>query len=174
MCGKGFTPEKGGTAMRATRNFSLAMLVVFVLTTGSFGGPGGQGPKGGRPPVVTTLKKGQAFCPSSALIFGSIVIQPGRCYILLTLRNSQGTFLAFAAPDTKIPPGQLVRINTPAGAKLRGRIFYLVPIRTNLELVPVNSVTVVAAHVEDSGPQLSITLVDTPLPNLPVLFAVHL
>jgi hypothetical protein len=160
--------------MRAMRNISLAVLVVLVLTTAALGGPGGLGPKGGKPPAVTTPKKGQRFCPSSALVFGNIVIQPGRCYVLLTLHNSQGTFLAFAAPDTRIPPGQVVRMNTPAGAKLRGRIFYLVPIHTNVELVPVNTVTVVATRIEDSGPQLSITVVDTPVPNLTVIFNVRL
>ncbi len=160
--------------MRAVRNFSLGVAVMLSLTTASFAGPGGMDPRGGRPPVATELEKGKAFCPSSALVVGRIVIQPGRCYVLLTLRNSQGTFLAFAAPDTKIPPGQLVRMNTPAGAKLRGRIFYLVPIQTNVDLIPVNTVTVVAVHVEDSGPQVSITLVDTPVPNLTVIFTAHL
>ncbi len=124
--------------------------------------------------MVTPLHQGQAFCPSSALVFHSIIIKPGRCYVLLTLRNSQGTFLAFAAPDTMIPPGQLVRMNTPAGAKFRGRIFYLVPIQTGAELIPMDTVTVVAVRVEDSGPQLSITLVDTPVPNLMIVFDVHL
>ena len=138
--------------MRALRTFSLAILAVLMLATVSFGGPGGPGPRWGGPLVVTPLQKGQAFCPSSALVFHSIIIKPGRCYVLLTLRNSEGTFLAFAAPDTMIPPGQRVRMNTPAGAKLRGRIFYLVPIQTTVELIPVNTVTVVAARVEDSCP----------------------
>lgn len=159
--------------MRAMRNSSLAALVVLVLATASLGGPGGPGPKGGKP-VVKTLEKGQAFCPSSALVLGSIVVQPGRCYVLLLLHDSRGTFLAFAAPDTKIPPGQLVRMNTPAGAKLNGRIFFLVPIHTTAVLVPTNSATVVATRIEDSGPHLSITLVDTPVPNLTVIFDVRL
>jgi hypothetical protein len=160
--------------MRALRNFFLAVLPVLMLATVSFGGPGGPVPWRGGSPVVTPLQRGQAFCPSSALVFHSIVIQPGRCYVLLTLRNSQGTFLAFAAQDTRIPPGQLVRMNTPAGAKLRGRIFYLVPIQPGAELIPMDAVTVVAARIEDSGPHLSITLVDTPVPNLAVVFDVHL
>ncbi len=160
--------------MRALRNISLAVLVVLVLTTAALGGPGGLGPRGGNPPVVTTLKQGQPFCPSSTLVFGNIVIQPGRCYVLLVLRNNRGTFLAFADSDTRIPPGQLVRMNTPAGAKLNGRIFFLVPVQTNVELVPTNTVTVVAARIEDSGPRLAITFVDTPVPNLTVIFDVRL
>jgi hypothetical protein len=160
--------------MRVLRTFSLAVLALLMLATVSFGGPGGPVPWRGGAPVVTPLQKGQAFCPSSALVFHSIIIKPGRCYVLLTLRNSQGTFLVFAAPDIMIPSGQLVRMNTPAGAKLRGRIFYLVPIQTDAELIPMDTVAVVAVHVEDSGPQLSITVVDTPVPNLAVIFDVHL
>lgn len=148
--------------------------MILTLAAAALAGPGGVGPRGARPLKEEVFQRGQAFCPASALVFRGIVIQPGRCYVLLVLRNSGGTFLAFAAPDTRIPPGQLVRLTAPAGAKLRGRIFYLVPIQTSAVLVPVNSVTVVAARVEDFGPQVSIVLVDTPVPNLTVIFDVRL
>jgi len=91
--------------------------------------------------------------------------------VLSVLRNGGGTFLAFVPPDTKIPPGQLVRLNTPAGAKLKGRLF-LVPIRPTVALVPLDTVTLVATRIEDFGPRLAITLVGTPAPHLTVVFDV--
>lgn len=116
------------------------------------------------------VQQGNVFCPSTVLIHGNIVIQPGRCFTLAVLRNAQGTFLAFAEPGIRIPPGQLVRLSTPAGAKLKGRIFFLVPIQTTAVLVPVNTVTLVPVRVEDVGPRVSITIISTPTPNLTVIF----
>jgi hypothetical protein len=81
--------------------------------------------------------------------------------------------LAFVPPDAHIPPGQLVRLNTPAGPKLKGRMF-LVPIQTAVVLVPVNTVTLVATRIEDTGPRLAITLVGVPAPNVTVIFSAHL
>lgn len=136
-------------------------------------GPGG--PKGspeGPPGKVMMRDRGQLFCPSAALVYGNILIPGGRCYVLSVLRNGGGTFLAFVPPDAKIPPGQLVRLNTPAGAKLKGRIF-VVPIRPNLVLVPLDTMTLVAARIEDFGPRLAIGLVGTPAPNVSVVFDVH-
>jgi len=72
-----------------------------------------------------------------------------------------------------MPPGQLVRLNTPAGPKLKGRLF-LVPIHTYAAIVPVNTVTLVATQIQDSGPHLSITVVGMPVPNLVVVFNVQM
>jgi hypothetical protein len=151
---------------------ALALAVTLALGGVALAGPS---PKGGppRPVKVKAYKPGELFCPAAVLVVGGVVIQAGRCYVLLVLRDSRGTFLAFAAPDVRIPPGQLVRLNTPAGAKLRGRIFYLVPLRTTAEIVPVNSVTVIAVREEDFGPQLSLTLVGTSA-TLTVVFSVRI
>jgi hypothetical protein len=92
--------------------------------------------------------------------------------MISVLRDTRGTFLAFAPEDTHIPPGQLVRLNTPAGPKLKGRLF-LVPIRTTAVVVPVNTVTLVATQIQDSGAHLSITIVGMPVPNLVVIFNVQ-
>jgi hypothetical protein len=127
----------------------------------------------GPPSKVLTRNPGQLFCPSATLVYGTIIIPTGRCYTLSVLRNGGGTFLAFVPPDTKIPPGQLVRLNTPAGPKLNGRMF-LVPIQTNVVLVPVNTVTLVATRIEDFGPRLAIVFVGTPAPNLTIVFSVQL
>jgi hypothetical protein len=93
--------------------------------------------------------------------------------MLSVLRNDGGTFLAFVSPNAKIPPGQLVRLNTPAGPKLNGRMF-LVPIQTNVVPIPVNTVTLVATRIEDFGSRLAIVLVGTPTPNLTIVFSVQL
>jgi hypothetical protein len=156
--------------MKATRILALSVTLLLTLSTAS---TAMAGPKPGHQKVVV-VEQGQVFCPSTTLIRGNIVIQPGRCFTLAILRNTQGTFLAFAEPRLGIPPGQLVRLTTPAGAKLKGRIFFLVPIQTTTILVPVNTITLVPVRVEDFGPRVSITLISTPSPNLTIIFNAQL
>ena len=151
----------------------IAMMIVLALATTSFLPVLPAQAKPAKPAKVKNYKAGEVFCPAGLLVFGNIVIQSGRCYLLFVLRDDRGTFLAFAAPDTKIPPGQLVRLHTPAGAKLKGRIFYLVPIRTSAAVVPMDSVMLIAVRADDFGPQLSLTIVGTPAPNLTVIFNVR-
>ena len=79
---------------------------------------GGQsaGPDKSRPAKPAKIKihaQGEIFCPAAALVFGDMVISPSRCYVVYVLRDSRGTFLAFAPRDAKIPPGQLV-LGSPA------------------------------------------------------------
>ncbi len=157
--------------MKTMRLLAIAGLLVLTLTLAATAGPG---PKVVPPGQIKTHEPGELFCPRAALVFGTIVIQPGRCYVLFVLHDARGTFLAFASPEAKIPPGQLVRLRTPAGAKVRGRIFFLVPIKTTAVLVPAETVSLVAVRVEDSGPKLSITLIGTPSPNVTVVFSVRL
>ena len=159
---------------RRIRALWPAMVLVFVLTSGA-----GAGPKGSTDDhhgKSFTRNRGELFCPAAPLaplVRGGIIIPAGRCYVLSVLRDDRGTFLAFAPPDAHIPPGQLVRLNTPAGPKLKGRMF-LVPIQAAAVLVPVNTVTLVATHIEDTGPRLAITLVGMPVPNVTVIFSVQL
>ncbi len=158
--------------MRVKRFLAIAGLLVLVLTTVAAAGPG---PRGGSPPGQAKLQEqGELFCPRAALVFGKVVIQPGQCYLLVVFHDARGTFLAFTSPEARIPPGQLVRLGTPAGAKLRGRVFYFVPIRTTTVLIPMNTTTLVAYRVEDLGPQLSITLVGMASPSVTVTFTVRL
>ena len=160
------------------RSRTLWLTVALVLTVGSLpaaAGPGrgvGGGPAG-PPGHAASRSAGQAYCPAAALVYDSIIIPGGRCYLISVLRDSRGTFLAFAPEDSHIPPGQLVRLNTPAGPKLKGRLF-LVPIHTTAVIVPVNTVTLVATQIQDSGAHLSITVVGTPVPNLVVSFSVQI
>lgn len=123
---------------------------------------------------VKVHHQGDLFCPSAALVYGSVLVRPGRCYLFVVTRERRGTFLAFMAPEAKIPPGQLVRLNTPAGAKMRGRIFYRVPIHPSVVIVPINTVTLIGTRVEDFGSRMSLTLIGTPAQNLTVVFSVRL
>ncbi|HET9000417.1 MAG TPA: hypothetical protein VFP86_12290 [bacterium] len=151
-----------------------ALVLVFFLTSGA-----GAGPKWSTDDhhgKSFARERGELFCPAAPLaplVRGGIIIPAGRCYVLSVLRDDRGTYLAFVPPDAHIPPGQLVRLNTPAGPKLKGRMF-LVPIQAAAVLVPVNTVTLVATRIEDTGPRLAITLVGTPVPNLTVIFSVQL
>jgi hypothetical protein len=90
--------------------------------------------------------------------------------VVYALRDPRGTFLAFADPAARIPPGQIVRLSTPAGAKVKGRIFYLVPIRPSVVIVPINSIMLVGFRTEDYGPRLTFTVVGVPAPNVAVTF----
>ncbi len=150
---------------------TISALVSPLVTAGPKGPEPGE-PKG-PPKKVFTRDVGQAFCPTATLINGNIVIPGGQCFMLSVLRDQRGTFLAFVPSGVHIPPGQLVRLNTPAGAKLKGRLF-LVPVHTSVILVPVNTVKLVATRIEDFGPQTAVVLVGTPAPNLNVIFNVRL
>ncbi|HVH32071.1 MAG TPA: hypothetical protein VNA31_10500 [bacterium] len=151
--------------MRNVRVIAAMTLFVLAITSGGLAAPAKQ--------RTVTYEPGQQFCPSQVLLAGKVVVQPGRCYALFVLRDNRGTFLAFASPEAKIPPGQLVRLTTPAGAKLRGHIFYLVPIVSTVAIVPIGTVTSITVRSEDEGPRLSLTIIGTPSPNLTVIFTVR-
>ena len=146
----------------------LVAVLALVLTAGVEAGPGKS--KSMKPGKVKIHTQGQAFCPTSALGVGNVVIRSGRCYVVYALRDSRGTFLAFADPALRIPPGQIVRLSTPAGAKVKGRIFYLVPLRPSVVIVPMNSMTLVGFRTEDFGPRLTLTITGVPAPNVGVTF----
>lgn len=157
--------------MRMIRVVLLIVTLVLALGAPLAAAPG---PKM-KPLKVKMYDRGEGFCPSAALVYGSVIIQSGRCYTLFVLREGSGTFLAFGPPGPPmIPPGQLVRLSTPAGAKVKGRIFYLVPIQTTAVLVPANTITLVGVRVDDFGPRLGIVLVGVPAPNVVVIFNVRL
>ncbi len=156
-----------------TQRTLAALATVMVIPVLAAAAQAGPGPKPARH-RETVVEQGRTFCPSTALVYGGIVIRPGRCYALAVLRDTRGTFLAFAEPGIRIPPGQRVRLNTPAGAKLRGRIFYLVPLRATAAFVPVNAVQLIPVRVDDFGPQVSFTVIGTPTPNLTVIFSAQI
>lgn len=153
--------------MKRLAAFGLAL--VLLAASSAAAAPAGRPPK---PLKVKVVARGELFCPSAALVFGNTVILAGRCYTLFILRDGRGSFLAFAAPEARIPPGQVVRLTTPAGAKLKGRIFYLVPITTAAVWLPLDAITLVAVRVEDFGPRVAIVLADRP--SVSVIFTVRL
>jgi len=155
--------------MKRLAALGLAFVLLLVASPLAVAAPAG---KPAKPLKVKVVARGELFCPSAALVFGHTVIVSGRCYTIFLMRDVRGSFLAFAAPEARIPPGQLVRLNTPAGAKLKGRIFYLVPISTAAVWLPVNAITLVAVRVEDFGPQVVIVLADRP--SVSVIFTVRL
>jgi hypothetical protein len=164
--------------MKSLRITLLSLALSALVATAAAAAPGR--PKGRDHPggpkskavKIKHLQRGELYCPTAALVFGNVIVQSGRCYTLFVLRDAAGTFLAFGQPG--IPPGQLVRLNTPAGAKVRGRLFYLVPIHTTAVLIPTNTITMVAVRAEDFGPRLAIVLVGVPVPNVTVVFDVRL
>lgn len=95
----------------------------------------------GRPKAKEVRRKGDAYCFNRTMSLGGVVVAGGRCYTFYLLRTSGGSFLGFGPPGPPmIPPGQLVRIGTPAGAKLNGRLFYTVPLPRPLTGIPVGTI----------------------------------
>jgi hypothetical protein len=152
--------------MRVIIAVVLAVTLAVGFTATVDAGPKANPAKG---PKVKIHAKGDTFCPSSALVVGNVVIASGRCYAIYTMRDTRGTFLAFANPGYRIPPGQIVRLSTPAGAKVKGRICYLVPLRSSVVIVPMNSIGLVSFRTTDYGPRLTLTLTGVPA-NVSVTF----
>ncbi len=140
---------------------AAVLAVVLVLALGVFGAAPVRAGEGGDRrdfKVEAQLRANQAYCPRVILLFGNVVIRRDRCYSLWLLRDARGAFLAFADGNAKIPPGQIVRLNTPAGPKWRGRIFYLIPLNAPLTGIPLNGIIPVAARVERGGSNVVIFL----------------
>jgi hypothetical protein len=157
--------------MRYIKCLALPLILVLALAATVSAAPKFKGPK---PAKVKVHAAGELFCPPRALVYGGVIIASGRCYLVYAMRDNRGTYLAFAAPNAKIPPGQIVRLNTPAGAKIKGRIFYLVPVQTTAVVMPANSIMLVGIRAEDLGPRYSVTMVGIPTPNVSVIFNVRL
>ncbi len=152
--------------MRAVRVLAVILLAVMLGATVVWA----------RPKVrrVKHYQAGEVFCASHALMaVGDRVLIRERCYVVGLLRDSRGTFLAFLDPGVRLPPGQLVRLTTPAGEKVRGRIFYLVPVRA-VVAVPLDTLILVPIRVEDEGSRLIVILTGPGQPNLTVVFNVRL
>jgi hypothetical protein len=158
--------------VRGLRVLSIALVLALVLTSGAFAGPGGKDKKGGRPVKVKIHKKGEVFCPAAAMVVGAVIVRPGRCYVVAIVRDRRGSFLAFLPRDAKIPPGQLVRLNTRAGAKIKAKIVYLVPVHT-VAAVPVDGLSLVGLRVEDTGPKMSLTILGLPSAGVTVVFNIR-
>lgn len=148
--------------MRPFQRAALALVLLITVSVVGTTRPAAAAPepvdKQATERATERAEKAATYCPRAALLFGKIVIPAGRCYVLYLIRDARGLFLVFAAPGAKIPPGQLVRLNTPAGAKLKGRIFYWVPVQGGGFNPPANTVLITPVRVQELGPRLVITL----------------
>lgn len=152
-----------------TRAGSLLLTVLMVAALAALPAVAGPGPKGGpaappgqgQKPVVRDA--GQVYCPSRPLVSGNVIVPAGRCYMLSVLRDRTGTFLAFVPQGERVPRGQLVRLDTPAGPKLKGRLF-LIPLSTGVGLVPLNTLRLVPAQISDFGSVVHFVLTGLPGP----------
>ncbi|MCS7236487.1 MAG: hypothetical protein RMM30_11020 [Armatimonadota bacterium] len=151
--------------MRVVRGLTLALVAVAVVA-----GVAAAKPKARR---VKLYRAGEVFCTERTLVWGTgAVVIRDRCYVVGLVRNREGTFLAFLDPAVQVPPGQIVRLSTPAGAKLRGRIFYLVPVQT-VVAVPVDTLVIVPVRIEEEDSRLTVILTGPQAPNLTVIFSVR-
>ena len=110
-----------------------------------------------QPPKVKTVGQGQTYCPSRTIVNNKIAVKHGACYTLFVMRDAKKTYLAFGPKD----------------AKLGKRMLYRIPIKAGADIVPVNSVRIVGAKVEDFGTRVSLTILGTPSENLLVMFSVR-
>ncbi|MDQ7840344.1 MAG: hypothetical protein RDU83_04860 [bacterium] len=102
----------------------------------------------GRPKADAVRRQGDAYCFDRPMSLGNVVIAGGRCYTFYLLRNSGGSFLGFGPPGPPmIPPGQIVRLGTPAGAKLNGRLFHMVPLPRPATGIPFGSISLANVRI---------------------------
>ncbi len=162
-------------------------LVVVVLLTLLPAFPALADSKGSKHIEVREFREGHAFCPSRALVIRNVAVRGGQCYVLAVLRSTRGAFLAFMDAAVRIPPGELVRLDTSSGQKIRSRIVFLVPIQTTPQIlvIPVNTIQLVRLREEDEedededeqvrvlASRLIVILTSSPLPNVIVTFVVR-
>ncbi|OFX13584.1 MAG: hypothetical protein A2V59_00620 [Armatimonadetes bacterium RBG_19FT_COMBO_69_19] len=141
-------------------------------------------PAAARHKGAKAYKEGQVYCTAGALVMGPVVIQGGRCYLLGVYRDTRGTFLAFINPAVLVTPGQLIRLDSSAGHRLRAQIVYLVPIHMSglvVAPIPVNTIQLVAIREEHRhededddddrrGERTVLVIAGLPTPELSVTF----
>lgn len=146
---------------------SLLLIGLVVAALAALPAAAGPGPKSGpaepASPKPVVRNAGEVYCPTRPLVSGNVIIPAGRCYMLSVLRDRSGTFLAFVPQGERIPPGQLVRLDTPAGPKLKGRLF-LIPLSTGVALVPLNTVQLVPTQITILGAMVRFVLTGLPGP----------
>ncbi|MDR5683770.1 MAG: hypothetical protein QN163_07080 [Armatimonadota bacterium] len=139
----------------------LATASCLVLALGI---PAAAGPGGARPDPAAAL-----FCPDRSVAVGAVVIRAGRCYRTAVLRTERGVSLLFLQPGVWIPPGQLVRMNTPAGPKLQGRVFYTVPLQLGQPVVartPIGTIQQVNVQLVIAPTGVVLVIVGPTIPSV--------
>ncbi len=140
---------------------------------------------------VTMVDEGHAFCPARVFVVGGVAVRAGRCYVLAVLRDTRGAFFVFMDPATKLPRGQLVSLNTSEGHKIRGRIYYQVPMPRTAQVlfIPMNTIQAIQLREEDEEDEdeddehehhvrvvqsnLILILTSMPTPDVTVTFVVR-
>ncbi len=139
--------------MSAQRWLACAMVVALLLVPAAFALAEPQArPEAPemkyKPKADAVGRQGDAFCFDRAMSLGNVVVAGGRCYTFYLVRTLDGSFLAFGPPGPPmIPPGQIVRLGTPAGAKLKGRLFYTVPLPRPITTIAVGSMRFVNVRI---------------------------
>jgi len=139
----------------------MAVGVVLLTVTPASAAVPGQAPGSAslRLSAVIRQQDRYTYCFVRDVVFGNVVIAGGRCYVTYLLHTPTGGLLGFGpAGPGRIPPGQLVRLNTPAGAKERGRLFYTLPLSASIVTIPVNTMHPVSVWFALQGGQLVVTI----------------
>ena len=134
------------------------------------------------------FEKGEAFCPTHVLVVGTVIVQPGRCYVLAVLRNGRGTFLAFLNPSVRLSKQHGTNLDSDDGRQISARVIYLVPIGAagisagaislnTVQLVRIHEVDEEGEHENDNQDQgngkVVLVVTGIPIPNLAVTFVVR-
>jgi hypothetical protein len=143
--------------MLTMRTLAAALGTVALAASLASAAPGPKPPvkpeQMGRPgaaPVKVT-RQGDAFCFDRPIAYGTVIVPGGKCYTTYLVRTGGGAFLGFGPPGPPmIPPGQLVRMHTPAGQKTKGRLF-LVPIPVSMIRIPVETIRYVPVQIVPTG-----------------------
>lgn len=140
----------------------IGLLVMVPLTMGRAESPGAEthNPAAEAPPYAPI---GNGYCFANTLVVAGITIGGNRCYNFYLLRTTVGSFLGFGPPGTPIvTPGQMLRLNSPAGAQIRSRMLYMVPLPASAASnLPVNAAQFVALRIAGGAARALIFSVPT-------------
>lgn len=132
-----------------TRLVGGVMVGVLLLVSVSTARAEAVGGETHNPAAEDVTQNGTAYCFARTLVIAGIVISAGnRCYNFYVVRTLAGTFLGFGPPGAPIvAPGQILRLNTPAGGQFRSRLYYMVPLQVPATTLPVNAAQFVALRI---------------------------
>lgn len=101
----------------------------------------------------------RSTCFEQGLALGPIIIPGSRCYNFYLLRTDAGGFLGFGPPGPPmIAPGQSVLLNSPAGAQVRNRLMYLIPLPVALTAIPMNSMRSIAVQISGGAGRVVVSI----------------
>jgi hypothetical protein len=123
----------------------IGLLVLVPVAAGWAEGPGAETHN----PAAEYAPVGNGYCFANTLVVAGITIGGNRCYNFYLLRTTVGNFLGFGPPGPPIvAPGQILRLNTPAGAQIRSRMLYMVPLPASATTtLPVNAAQFVTLRI---------------------------